>query len=153
MAIGAINRKDVRAAVYALVDAATGATRLSTRIALQQAPEGMEHAYYAVEEFTDNDADEPHRGRGIVPKSYELTLRLAFSLIRYAHDQDGARDAADDAIDALERALYQPSAQVAHHAEKLDVTRFSKTERLHESNEWLIYDITVEALAGLNLAA
>ncbi len=152
MAIGAINRKALRAAVYVLVDAATGATRLEDRITLEAAPEGREHAYYAVETFDDSDTA-THRGSGIAEKRHTLTLRLAFSLARYVHDQDAGRDAADDAIDDLERSLYQPAAGQVAQLANLDVTAFRKRERLHASREWLIYDLLIEVLAGFDLAA
>jgi hypothetical protein len=152
VAIGALNRKQFRAAIYTLVDAATGATRLDDRISLEQAVRGRQSAYYAVETFDDEDP-QGHRGKGLVPKSYAMTIRLAFHLLRYTHDTDAGRDAADDAIDDLERSLYQPAAGQAASVANLDVTRIRKVERLHESREWLIYDLTVDALAMLDLSA
>lgn len=152
MAVGGISRKTFRANVYTLVDAATGASRLDDRISLEQAVRGRGDAYYAVEAFDDEDP-QGHRGKGLVPKVYTLTIRMAFHLLRYTHDQDSGRDAADDAIDDLERSLFQPAVAQETAVANLDITRFRKRERLHESREWLIYDITVDALANFDMDA
>jgi hypothetical protein len=152
MAIGALPRKDRRAALFSLLDEASGATRLGTRITLEQAPEGRQHAYYALESFSDVDNDQ-HRGRGRVMKAWTATTRLAFSLVRYANDMDAARDAADDAIDNIEQALYQPRPKVVAEVTNLDVTSVGVTERVHDSREWLVYDLDIRGIAAFDLGA
>ena len=152
MSVGALSTKALREAVHALIDAATGATRLDDRITLDAAPQGREHAYYALEKWDTADRDS-HKGRGIVSLEHTISARLAFSLIRYAHDQDAGRDAIDDALDSLRRRLYQPQAAQASNVANLTVTAFDQIERLHDSREWIVYDLTITALAGFDMAA
>jgi hypothetical protein len=152
MAVGAVNRKDRRTALYGLMDAATGGTRLDTHISLSQAPEGREHLYYALEEPIE-DEPLPSRGKGVVPYRWRCVFRLAVSRIRYAANLDAAQDLADDFADDVRRSLHEPAAGEQTHLTNIDIIDVRVRSRQHETNEWLIYDITIVGLSALDLAA
>ena len=146
MALGALNRKQVRANLSTLLGAAAGVAE-SAWIDLESGPQGRAHLYWSIASISSFDSG--HRaGRTLVPgKRFSV-------VVRYAHrinpkDRTTTRDAALDNLDALERAL-RNSGNAART--NLEIVGWSDTERLSGSREWLIWDITINIHTLFDLA-
>ena len=146
MALGALNRSEVRANLSTLLGAAAGVAE-SAWIDLEAGPQGRAHLYWSLASMSRSDSG--HRaGRSLVPGK-------RFSVgVRYAHrinpkDRETTRDAALDNLDLIERAV-RNSSNAAR--EKLEIVDWSDSERQSGSREWLIWDITISVHTLFDLA-
>jgi len=146
MAVGALNRSQVRANMSTLLGAASGVAE-SAWIDVESGPQGRAHLYWSLASISSADAGHRARTGTVVGRRYSL-------VVRYAHrinpkDRETTRDAALDNLDALERAV-RNSTNAARAS--LEVTSWNDVERLSPSREWLIWDITIKAFSLFDLA-
>ena len=146
MALGALNRSQIRSNISTLFSAATGVSE-SAFIDLEAGPQGRAHLYWSLSSISSTDAGHRARTGTVIGRNYSL-------VVRYAHrvnpkDRETSRDAALDNLDILERAV-RNSSNAARQS--LEVVAWSDSERLSGSREWMVWDITLSILSLFNLA-
>ncbi len=147
MSVGALNRSQVRTNLSTMMGSASGVGE-SDWIDLESGPQGRAHQYWSIVSISSADSGHRARVNNSIGRRYSV-------VVRYAHrinpkQRATSRDAALDALDELERSLRNNSSSSRANLEIVD---WSDSERLSGSREWLIWDITVSALALLDLSA
>ena len=146
MAVGALNRKQVRANLSTLLGAASGVAE-SAWIDLESGPQGRAHLYWSIADLSSSDdGHRSSRGREI-GKRWSATVRLAYRV--NPKQRETSRDAALDNLDTLERAI-RNSGNAAR--ERLEIMTWSDTERQSGAREWLVWDISIGVSSLFDLA-
>ena len=146
MAVGALNRVQVRSNLATLLATASGLAE-SDFIDLEAGPQGRAHLYWAISSISSSDAGHRARPGTVIGRRYSV-------VVRYAHrvnpkDRATTRDAALANLDSLERAVRNSTASARA---SLEFVSWSDSERLSGSREWMIWDITVGLHALFDLA-
>jgi len=147
MAVGALNRSQVRANVSTLLGTAAGVNE-SAFIELEAGPQGRAHLYWSLASISSADAGHRARPGTVIGRRYTVVVRFAHRI--NPQDRETSRDAALDSLDALERAIRNSTAT---QRANLEINAWSDVERLTGSREWLIWDITLGLSALFDLAA
>lgn len=147
MAVGALNRAEVRTNLSTLLATAAGLAE-SDFIDLEAGPQGRAHLYWSIASISSADAGHRAGAGAVIGKRYSV-------VVRYAHrvnpkDRETTRDAALASLDALERSVRNSTASARA---SLEFTSWADSERLSGSREWMIWDISVGLFALFDLGA
>ena len=147
MPLGALSRRQVLDNLASILTG-VGSASEAVKIDVTTGPQGRAHEYFSFTSISDTPDEWRGRPGGKLGQRYRLRVTYAYRIS--PHAQGDSRRGALDAIDNIQRALQNDTSS---SVSEMEVHWLGSDEVQSPSQEWLLYQLNIEAHALFDFAA